>query len=72
MRSLTDFLNDLPVAAAVDHTANLFGIAPLSASTRDALIAAQTAERGATKWKNWWAPTNLLTMTMLAPELHQA
>jgi uncharacterized protein (DUF1800 family) len=67
-----DFLNDLSVEAAVDHVAGAFGIAPLSASTRNALIAAHRAERSATRWKNWWAPTNLLTMTMLAPELHMA
>jgi len=67
-----DFLNDLPIANAVDHVAGMFGIAPLSAVTRNALIAAQQAERSSTKWKNYWSPTNLLTMTMLTPELNMA
>jgi hypothetical protein len=59
-------------ADAVDYVAGFFGIAPLSATTRNALIAAHQAERNATSWQNWWAPTNLLTMTMLAPEFHMA
>lgn len=67
-----EFLNNMTVPAAVDHVAGMFGIAPLSDTTRAALVSAQTAERASTKWKNWWAPTNLLTMAMLAPELHQA
>ena len=33
---------------------------------------AQQAERSAQSWKSWWAPTNLLTMAMLAPEFHMA
>jgi uncharacterized protein (DUF1800 family) len=60
------------VADAVDYVAGFFGIYPLSTTTRNALIAAHQAERNATAWKNWWAPTNLLTMTMLAPEFHMA
>lgn len=57
---------------AVDFCAQVFGIHPLSSVTRDALIAAHTAERATVRWNNWWAPTNLLTMTMLTPEFHQA
>ncbi|HEY7625557.1 MAG TPA: DUF1800 domain-containing protein [Ilumatobacteraceae bacterium] len=60
------------VADAVDYVAQFFGIYPLSTTTRNALISAHQAERNATPWKNWWAPTNLLTMVMLAPELHMA
>ena len=59
--------------AAVDYVANYFGIAPLSAVTRNALIAAHQAERSAQpRATSWWTPTNLLTMTMLAPEFHMA
>lgn len=65
-------LHSLSVAAAVDFVANYFGIAPLSTVTRNALIAAHQAERSAQNYESWWAPTNLLTMTMLAPELHMA
>ncbi|MGZ4679459.1 MAG: DUF1800 domain-containing protein [Ilumatobacteraceae bacterium] len=60
------------VPDAVDYVAGFFGIAPLSTTTRNALIAAHQAERNATSWPNWSAPTNLLTMTMLAPEFHMA
>jgi uncharacterized protein (DUF1800 family) len=65
-------LSSLTTAAAVDYVANYFNIAPLSATTRNALIAAHQAERDAQPWVSWWAPTNLLTMAMLSPELHMA
>jgi hypothetical protein len=52
--------------------AGYFGITSMSATTRAALVNAQRAERSAQRWASWWAPTNLLTMTMLAPEFHQA
>ena len=67
-----DFLSAMSVPVAVDHVANVFGMPSLSASTRNALIAAHQAERDAQPWTSWWAPTNLLTMTMLAPEFHMA
>jgi uncharacterized protein (DUF1800 family) len=60
------------VADAVDFVAGFFGINPLSAATRNALIAAHQAERASTSYHNYWAPTNLLTMVMLAPEFHMA
>ena len=44
----------------------------MSTTTRNALIAAHQAERNSTPYKNYWAPTNLLTMVMLAPEFHMA
>jgi hypothetical protein len=66
------FLNTMSVEAAVDHVAGYFGITSMSATTRAALVNAQRAERSAQRWASWWAPTNLLTMTMLAPEFHQA
>jgi len=65
-------LSSLTTAAAVDFVADYFDIAPLSATTRNALIAAHQAERDAQRWVSWWAPTNLLTMAMLSPELHMA
>ncbi len=67
-----DHLYAMTVEAAVDHVAAYFGITPLSATTRAALVAAHRAERTAVKGNNWWAPTNLLTMTMLSPEMHMA
>ncbi|MGE0140865.1 MAG: DUF1800 family protein, partial [Ilumatobacteraceae bacterium] len=65
-------LNSMTVADAVDYVASYFGIAPLSTVTRNALISAQQAERSAQPWESWWAPTNLLTMAMLSPEMHMA
>ena len=67
-----DDLYAMSVPDAVDHVADFFGIAPLSTVTRDALIAAHQAERASVQWDSWWAPTNLLTMAMLAPEMHMA
>ena len=65
-------LGTLTTSAAVDAVADYFGIAPLSTATRNALISAHQAERNAQAWVSWWAPTNLLTMAMLAPEMHMA
>jgi uncharacterized protein (DUF1800 family) len=62
----------MSVPAAVDHVAAYFGMTSLSDATRNALISAHSAERAAVPWDNWWGPTNLLTMTMLAPEFHMA
>ena len=67
-----DNLYAMTAADAVDFCAQQFGIHPLSSVTRDARIAAHTAERETVRWDNWWAPTNLLTMIMLTPEFHQA
>ncbi len=67
-----NFLNDFTPSAAVDYVADYLGISPLSTLTRNALINAQVAERASTNYKNYWAPTNLLTMSMLAPEFHMA
>ena len=65
-------LSSLTTAAAVDYVATYFNMVPLSTTTRNALIAAHQAERDAQPWVSWWAPTNLLTMAMLSPELHMA
>ena len=69
LRANGGFDNLYPMAAAnaVDYVATYFGIYPLSATTRTALINARNAETN-----KWWAATNLLTMTMLAPEFHMA
>lgn len=65
-------LDAMSAADAVDFVANFFGIAPLSTTTRNALIAAHQAERSAQPWVSYWSATNLLTMTMLTPEMHMA
>ena len=67
-----DVIYSKTVPEAVDFVAAFFGITPLSTTTRNALIAAHQAQRDSTTWDNWAAPTNLLTMTMLAPEFHMA
>jgi uncharacterized protein (DUF1800 family) len=59
-------------ADAVDYVAAFFGVAPLSTTTRNALIAAHQAERNSTSWQNYAATTNLLVMVMLSPEFHMA
>ena len=63
-------ISSKPVPDAVDYVAAFFGIAPLSTTTRNALIAAHQAERSSTT--PWAASPNLLTMVMLAPEFHMA
>ncbi len=65
-------LASMSTSAAVDYVATYFNIAPLSVTTRNALIAAQQAERTANGASSWWAATNLLTMAMLTPEMHMA
>jgi len=67
-----DSLNSMSITAAIDTTAAMFGITSLSETTRAGLVQAQQAERGAQRWKSWWAPTNLLTMMMLTPEFNMA
>ena len=67
-----DELTDLTIAAAIDTVAALFGIAPLSTVTRTAMTSYLTAQRLAQPYGDWWEPTNLLSMTMLAPEMHVA
>ncbi len=56
---------------AIDTITNLFGIGPLSGPTRNAMAAYLTAERGP-GGDRWWQVTNLLTMGLLAPEMHVA
>ena len=67
-----DYLNTLSVNDAIDATAAMFGITSMSATTRAGLAAAQDNERRARGADSWWAPTNLLTMTMLTPEFNMA
>jgi len=59
------------VDAAIDIVAALFGTAPLSTVSRNAIKAYMNAER-APGGNGWWQVTNLLTMGMLAPEMHVA
>ena len=67
-----DFIHTMATDAAVDHVASYFGITSMSAVTRNALIAAHQAEKNTTRGNEWWAPTNLLTMTMICPEFNMA
>jgi hypothetical protein len=67
-----DNLNSMSISSAIDTVANYFGVTSLSAPSLAALTAAQQSERGAQRWKSWWAPTNLLTMMMLTPEFNMA
>jgi hypothetical protein len=65
-----DNLAAMTVPDAVDTVAVYFGVAPLSASSRDGIIAAYQIERGIPN--NTAAARNLLTMMMLTPECHTA
>jgi uncharacterized protein (DUF1800 family) len=67
-----DNLYGLTSDAAVDFVASYFGVAPLSSVTRAALVVAHQAQRASTQPNDWWAPTNLLTMTMISPEMNMA
>ncbi|CAB4568270.1 MAG: DUF1800 family protein [Actinobacteria bacterium] len=62
-------LASMTPAAAVDHVAAYFRIAPLSTASRDAMVTTYQNERTRTSWA---APVSLLTMAMLAPEMHMA
>ena len=65
----------LPVDQAVATVAGLFGLNPMSESTRSALSSYITSERTLLPSKDrnsWWMATNLLTMALLAPEMHLA
>ena len=62
-----DNLYTMAADTAVDYVATFFGIFPLTTTTRTALINARSSENN-----KWWAATNLMTMTMLAPEFHMA
>jgi uncharacterized protein (DUF1800 family) len=58
-------------AEAADAAAQLFGL-QLSTVSRNALVQYATSQRAAHSWLSWWEPTNLLTMSMLVPEMHVA
>jgi hypothetical protein len=62
----------LSVTDAVDHVINYFGLAPMAASSRQALIDAHQAERLASNGTIAKAVTNLLIMTMLTGEMNVA
>ena len=63
-------LDGLSTSAAVDAVTAYFGLTGLSTASRTALVNALAAERAVPY--NWWATTNLITMTMLVPEFHMA
>jgi uncharacterized protein (DUF1800 family) len=67
-----DFLADVRTKtpeAAVDQAARLLNIYPLSTTSRNAILHWYRACR-ATPYEGWAEPSNLLTMTLMAPELH--
>jgi uncharacterized protein (DUF1800 family) len=66
-----DELYKMTTPQAVDYVANFFGVT-LTAQTRNALMAAYDAEKASVKWDDWNAPTNLLTMVMVCPEINMA
>jgi uncharacterized protein (DUF1800 family) len=55
----------------IDLVAQMFGLT-LSATTRTALTNYIAVQRANEPWIGWWESTNLLTMAMLAPEMHVA
>ena len=63
-----DNLPSMSIDQAIDAVATMFGIAPLSAPTRSALYGYLATQR--TTNHNWWQATNMITMAMLAPEMH--
>lgn len=62
-----DGINAMTPADAVDHVAQYFGVHPLSAPTRAALI--DGVERGRAA-NDWYTTVNLITAVMLCPEFH--
>ncbi len=60
------------IQQAIDIVVNLFGLAPLSSVTLNAMTTYMTAQRAAEPWVSWAEIDNLLTMGLLAPEMHQA
>ncbi|MEO6122081.1 MAG: DUF1800 family protein [Ilumatobacteraceae bacterium] len=65
----------LPVDQAVDTVAALFALNPMSVRTRTALSDYANGERTLlpkADRNGWWMATNLLTMAMIAPEMHLA
>lgn len=62
---------DMSPDAAIDRAAATFGIAPLSTTSRQALLDWFAAAR-AVKYAEWAEPWSLLVMILLAPELHTA
>jgi uncharacterized protein (DUF1800 family) len=65
-----DALYAMSVSDAVDYVINYFGLAPLAANSRTALVNAHQAERSAGTGNNSRAVTNLLIMTMLTGEMN--
>jgi uncharacterized protein (DUF1800 family) len=70
-RETWDDIANQSIDAAIDRAATAFGIQPLSANTRTAISQALTTARNTPDFR-WAQVVYLLTMTMLAPELHTA
>jgi uncharacterized protein (DUF1800 family) len=69
-------LGTATIPQAISAVSALFGLSsptsPLSATTNTAFTNYLTIQRASQRWTDWWEPTNLLTMAMLAPEMHLA
>jgi uncharacterized protein (DUF1800 family) len=65
-----DNLYAMSTSDAVDTAADVFCVAPLTASTKTALVNTLAAERAATNGTNKTSVTNLLTMVMLSGEMN--
>lgn len=63
-------LTSVSVEEAIDRMEQMFRLAPLSSTSRTAMMSWLESERAAEPWGGWWQPTNVLTMSMLTPEFH--
>ncbi len=66
-----DDVPGLSADVAVDRAAQTFGIHPLSATSRQAIMGWFAASR-AIPYQDWAEPWSLFVLTLLAPELHTA
>ena len=67
-----DDLKSMAIPNAIAAVTSLFGLTPLSTVSYNALAGFLATQRAAAPYGDWWEPTHLLTMSMLAPEMHMA
>ena len=67
-----DDLKAMSIPNAIAAVTTLFGLAPLSTVSYNALAGFLTAQRAAAPWGDWSEAPDLMTMSMLAPEMHMA
>ncbi len=60
----------MTIDQAIDTAATMYALHPLSSTTRAAMATYLTAQRAS--GPGWWEGTNMLTLAMLAPEMHAA